>query len=156
MTVNAAVRQLRKHRMQTQQVFATDLGLSISGLQNYERDQMPEPRQLAIFLHCAQKANRPDLAKVFGEGLQRSLGIPYSALFYGPSSTLSNSVEYSFDLKSLEALQQCLSRDARYADIATAVIRAVGSAIETLAEREHDPVRRKQLRMIRPRRKEKK
>jgi transcriptional regulator with XRE-family HTH domain len=148
MNVNTAVRRLRKHRHQTQQQFATELGMSISGLQNYERDQMPEPRQLSIFLDCAQKFGPCEVAKVFRDALQRSLAVPYSSLFYGPSP--SNRVEYSFNAQSIDALHQCLAGHADYADVAPLVMRAVAEAIEGLAERENDPARVKQLRKIRP------
>jgi hypothetical protein len=65
-TVNQAVRALRKHVRKTQQIFATDLGISISSLNNYERKRIPEPRQLLAFERAAVGAGRRDLAKVFG------------------------------------------------------------------------------------------
>jgi hypothetical protein len=81
-----------------------------------------------------------------------------STLFYGPSSAPSKRAEYSFTGTAIEAVWQCLNGHADYADIAPLVIQAVGEAIERLAEREHDPARIKQFRLIRPHksRKEKK
>ena len=41
------------------------MGLSISGLQNYEKNRMPDTKQLMAFRRAADNAKRPDLAKVF-------------------------------------------------------------------------------------------
>jgi transcriptional regulator with XRE-family HTH domain len=65
MTVHEAVVALRKHLKQTQQQFAWMMGLSISGLQNYEKNRMPETKQLMAFRRAADDAGRADLAAVF-------------------------------------------------------------------------------------------
>jgi hypothetical protein len=65
MTVHEAVVALRKHLKQTQQQFAWTMGLSISGLQNYEKNRTPETKQLMAFRRAADNAGRADLAAVF-------------------------------------------------------------------------------------------
>jgi transcriptional regulator with XRE-family HTH domain len=69
MTVHEAVKGLRKHLNQTQQQFAWTMGLSISGLQNYEKDRIPETKQLMAFRRAADDAGRADLAAVFRHSL---------------------------------------------------------------------------------------
>jgi transcriptional regulator with XRE-family HTH domain len=76
MTVNEAVLALRKHANETQQRFATRLDMSISSLQNYEQDRIPEPRQLLAFLLAAEGEERDDLAEVFRLALIGRLGLP--------------------------------------------------------------------------------
>jgi len=154
MTVNSAVLKLRQHSRKSQQVFSTELGMSLRAYSKYEHDQMPEPRQLSIFLACARRARPWDLIAAFEGALQRSLAIPYSTLFY-PSPAPSKRAEYSFSETAVEALRQCLSGHADYAEVAPVVIQEVAEAIEQVAEREHDPVRAKQLRSIRPEKKRK-
>jgi transcriptional regulator with XRE-family HTH domain len=73
-TVNEAVRALRKHVGKTQQIFATELGISISSLNNYERKRTPEPKQLFRFERAAIDSGRGDLAEVFRDALVKSLG----------------------------------------------------------------------------------
>jgi hypothetical protein len=74
MTVHEAVVALRKHRKETQQEFAWHMDLSISGLQNYEKNRVPEARQLLIFQRQAQMDNRLDLAEIFRQAFAEALG----------------------------------------------------------------------------------
>ena len=74
MTVNKAVVALRNHLKQTQQRFATDLDMSISALQNYEQNRMPEAKQLLRFQRAAQEAGRYDLVRIFLAAVQETLG----------------------------------------------------------------------------------
>jgi len=141
MTVNEAVRQLRAHLQQTQQQFASELRMSISGLQNYERAQMPEPPQLSIFLDCAHKAGRPDLERVFWEALQRSHAIPQSWLFYGgpfPSSSLPRQPDDWYEREAFWALRTCLSGDRDLKDFASRVIASLTPVVKRCAQREND------------------
>jgi transcriptional regulator with XRE-family HTH domain len=155
MTVNDAVLKLRQHSGKSQQVFATELGMSLRAYSKYEHEQMPEPKQLSAFLDYARETKQTKLVAVFQGALQQSLGIPYSSLFY-PAPAAAKRVEYSFSETAVEALRQCLSGHADYTGVAPLVIQAVAEAIERLAEREHDPARVKQLRPIRPQEKRRK
>jgi transcriptional regulator with XRE-family HTH domain len=74
-TLNEAIRALRKHVGKTQQIFATELGISISSLNNYERKRTPEPKQLFRFERAALDSGRGDLAEVFRDALVKSLGV---------------------------------------------------------------------------------
>jgi hypothetical protein len=67
--VHRAVLDLRHHLKQTQQEFAWTMGLSISGLQNYEKNRVPETKQLMAFRRAADNAGRADLAAVFRQAL---------------------------------------------------------------------------------------
>jgi transcriptional regulator with XRE-family HTH domain len=77
-TINQAVRALRRHVKKTQQIFATELGISISALNNYERKRIPEPKQLLTFERAAIDAGRHDLAKVFEAALREALGLGWT------------------------------------------------------------------------------
>jgi transcriptional regulator with XRE-family HTH domain len=152
MTVNDAVRAIREASGKSQQLFSTELGISLRAFAKYEKDQMPEPRQLCTFLEYARKNGHSRAERVFENALQTALGtyVPYSRLFYGPSPRSVKTVEYSFSPESLDALRQCLAGDASYAEVAPRVIWAVAEAIEKLAEREQDAACVKQFRAIRP------
>jgi len=59
-TIHQAVRALRTHTGKTgktQQIFAMELGMSISSLVNDERNRTPEPKQLLIFFAAARDAS---------------------------------------------------------------------------------------------------
>ena len=73
--VNQAVVALRKHVKQSQQIFATRLGMSISTLQNHEQDTRPEPKQLLAFQREAEASGRSDLAARFQHELVLSLAL---------------------------------------------------------------------------------
>src|SRR5215469_9849391 len=152
MTVNDAVRAIREASGKSQQLFSTELGMSLRAFSKYEKDQMPEPRQLCTFLEYARTNGHSQAERVFENALRAALGtyVPYSSLFYGPSPRSRKAVEYSFTAESLDALRQCLAGHADYADVAPVVIQAVAEAIEALTERERDPARVRQLRAVRP------
>lgn len=79
MTVAQAIRILRKQNQESQQVFATRLGMSIASIQNYEnQDRMPEPKQLLAFVQAARQVQRQDLVPVFLEAASQALGYPLS------------------------------------------------------------------------------
>jgi transcriptional regulator with XRE-family HTH domain len=69
-----AVRELRKHVGESQQVFATRLGLSIRALANYEKDRAPTGRALAALAQAAAEAGRHDLSYEFMRVLAKELG----------------------------------------------------------------------------------
>jgi transcriptional regulator with XRE-family HTH domain len=73
--VNEAVAALRQHARQSQQLFATRLGMSIATLQNYEKNRTPEPKQLLALQREAQATGRSDLQKVFERELASSLAL---------------------------------------------------------------------------------
>jgi transcriptional regulator with XRE-family HTH domain len=74
-TVNEAVRALRQLSQKSQQVFATELGMSIRALHNYEQSKRPETKQLFRFEVAAVNAGRLDLAQVFRQALNQDLGV---------------------------------------------------------------------------------
>ena len=55
-------------------VFATTTGLSLTSIQNYERDRVPQLRQMLIFLTEAEKAGRGDLAEAIRAHIQAEHG----------------------------------------------------------------------------------
>lgn len=113
-TVNQAVRALRKHVGKTQQIFATELGISISSLNNYERQRIPEPKQLFAFARAARAVERSDLAEVFSFTAMGALGM------WGDNW-------YEFELE--EALRLCLSGGSDYQDIARTVVSALAAVV---------------------------
>ena len=64
-----AIRLLRKRSGQTQQQFATGLGLSLRAYQKYEQGSKPEARALIRFLALAEDAKFHDLWDLFHQAL---------------------------------------------------------------------------------------
>jgi transcriptional regulator with XRE-family HTH domain len=76
MTVNEAIRALRKHSGKTQQVFATELGISLRAFQKYEQEQMPEPQALARFIALALDAKLDIIHRNLLNALLKQLAVP--------------------------------------------------------------------------------
>jgi hypothetical protein len=74
MTLNQAVRDLRKSTGKSQQLFATELGICLRAFQRYEHTQLPEPKPLFALECAAVEAGRSDLAEVFHGALSRAMG----------------------------------------------------------------------------------
>jgi transcriptional regulator with XRE-family HTH domain len=68
-----AVRSLRQHIGESQQAFATRLGLSIRAIANYEAGRRPTGYALRALEAAAQDADRPELAAVFRAALADEL-----------------------------------------------------------------------------------
>lgn len=92
MDLNAAVRATRQALEQSQQAFATRLGISISGLANYERDRVP-PLNVLLALVKAAKDNRvprdarESILMATYEDLRRNIGEEDSLVFCPPGSS---------------------------------------------------------------------
>ena len=75
---NQAARKLRSHMGRSQQSMATELGVSMAALRNYESGAVtkPDARALAAYLIRSKYIDRPrmDLANVFYDLLQTELG----------------------------------------------------------------------------------
>jgi len=69
MDVNTAVKRLRESVGLSQQAFATELGLSIRSIANYERDRVPEREVLVRLVGFAMKHQQPRLAQVFSDAM---------------------------------------------------------------------------------------
>ena len=68
-----AVRALREHLGESQQAFATRLGLSMRAVCNYEKDRGPTGKSLAALAKAASDAGRLDLAQTFIRALGKDL-----------------------------------------------------------------------------------
>lgn len=75
MDLNEAVRKLRERTGDSQQSFATRLGLSIRAVVNYEKDRKPSPRALAAMAHLARKHREYELANQFWSALPEELAM---------------------------------------------------------------------------------
>ncbi len=73
MDIHQAVKALRDRLELSQQVFATNLGLSIRAISNYEKDRIPGARPLAQLEQCAIASKQPDLAQIFADALANHL-----------------------------------------------------------------------------------
>jgi transcriptional regulator with XRE-family HTH domain len=73
-TPHVAVKKLREHVGESQQAFATRLGMSIRAIANYEKDREPTGRALVQLMKLADESGRPDLARVFQEVISKQLG----------------------------------------------------------------------------------
>ena len=75
-TIQEAVRLLRKHSGQSQQIFSSLLGLSLRALQKDEEGQIPEPRALLRFAVLARDGGFTDLEEIFGKAAVLFLSMP--------------------------------------------------------------------------------
>jgi transcriptional regulator with XRE-family HTH domain len=75
MEPSEAVKELRKQLGESQQAFATRLGLSISAVVNYEGGRTPTGRVLIALTRAAMEAGRHDLAHLFQAALANELKI---------------------------------------------------------------------------------
>jgi transcriptional regulator with XRE-family HTH domain len=76
--LNVAVKELRRAVGLSQQAFATQLGLSIRAVVNYEKDRAPTARALAQLEQLASDNNHPELARIFRDALGSELGFGMS------------------------------------------------------------------------------
>ena len=133
MTVNEAVLALRKHVRKTQQVFATELKMSIASLQNYEQDRMPQPKQLWAFARAARAAGREDLSEIFMQAVREAFG---GDKILNILSEIQLTPAAWYEKHALETVKSCLEGKPGYRDFAFLVMGAVTSAVEKL---ESDP-----------------
>jgi transcriptional regulator with XRE-family HTH domain len=76
--INRAVRELRRAYGESQQAFATRLGLSMRAVANYEKRRHPDTRSLILLTKAALEAGRKDLVAEFSkamDNLGEELGI---------------------------------------------------------------------------------
>jgi transcriptional regulator with XRE-family HTH domain len=76
--LNTGVKELRRALGLSQQIFATQLGLSIRAVVNYEKDRAPTARALAQLAKLASVNEQPELARVFRDALGSELGLGMS------------------------------------------------------------------------------
>jgi transcriptional regulator with XRE-family HTH domain len=73
MTVNDAIRAIRRASGKSQQLFSTELGISLRTFARYEHKQIPEPRQLGILLKYARQNKHSRAVDVFKKALQKAI-----------------------------------------------------------------------------------
>ena len=73
MNINQAIRQLRERLGSNQQIFATNLGISIRALVNYEKDREPLVESLTKLALVARLAGLPDLETFFTDAVRERL-----------------------------------------------------------------------------------
>jgi transcriptional regulator with XRE-family HTH domain len=103
MHVAQAVRELRQHLGDSQQSFATRLGLSIRAIANYEKDREPTGTSLVALHRAAREAGHLELAEIFWTALHSELGlsktagrkIDDAAVDVGMASALAAQLEHS-------------------------------------------------------------
>jgi transcriptional regulator with XRE-family HTH domain len=71
----AEVRQLRERLGESQQAFATRVGLSIRAVANYEADRMPTAKVLGDLYRQAREAGYQDLAELFWRAMLGEMGV---------------------------------------------------------------------------------
>jgi transcriptional regulator with XRE-family HTH domain len=74
MTIHEAVKNLRKATAMSQQSFATELGMSIRAVVNYEKNRAPTAPALARLEGLAAERQLPELERIFGDALATQLG----------------------------------------------------------------------------------
>jgi|SRR5215469_18907964 len=72
--LSTAVKELRSALGLSQQAFATQLGLSIRAVVNYEKSREPTARALAQLEQLASHSSHPELARIFRDALGNELG----------------------------------------------------------------------------------
>jgi len=73
-----AVKQLREHLGDSQQAFATRVGLSIRAVANYEKDRIPTGEVLTALYRVARASGEDRLAKIFWNAVHDELGLSES------------------------------------------------------------------------------
>jgi hypothetical protein len=149
MTVSQAVRALRKHVGKTQQVWATELGMSIRALFTYEHGKIPEPKQLVAFASAASAAGRDDLWRLFMKATAEQLGA--IDMIWTEAEKIRQEMEGEsrlpppdwYEKQTLKVVRACLRERSGYGegklgygDFAWVVMGAVTSAVEKF---ESDP-----------------
>ncbi len=76
MSLTEAIRELRAHTGKSQQIFATELGMSISALQKYEYGDTPGTQHLLRLWGVAATTGRGDLAEVIYREIQDQIIAP--------------------------------------------------------------------------------
>lgn len=76
--LKTSVKDLRRALGLSQQAFATQLGLSIRAVVNYEKDRAPTARALAQLEQLASDSEHPELARIFRDALGNELGFGMS------------------------------------------------------------------------------
>lgn len=74
MNLISAVRTLRQRLGESQQAFASRLGLSIRAIANYEKNRKPTGKALAALARVAQAAGEAELANQFLTALAEEMG----------------------------------------------------------------------------------
>ena len=72
-----AMQELRRYLRESQPGMAVALGISVAAIRTYERGliKAPEARAVIAYLVLADRAERQDLAEIFGAALQTVLGV---------------------------------------------------------------------------------
>jgi hypothetical protein len=148
MTVSQAVRALRKHVGKTQQVWATELGMSIRALFTYEHGKIPEPKQLMAFASAASAAGRDDLRRLFIKATAEQLGA--IDMIWREAEKIRQEMEGEsrlpppdwYEKQTLDVVRSCLKGKPGYGDYAWIVMEAVTSAVEKF---ESDPETRRRF-----------
>jgi transcriptional regulator with XRE-family HTH domain len=76
--LSEAVKELRKILGLSQQAFATELGMSIRAVVNYEKDRAPAAKALAQLEKLASEHEQSELARTFRNALGTQLGLSTS------------------------------------------------------------------------------
>lgn len=76
MTLTEAIRSLREHSGQSQQIFATTLGMSIRGYARYEAGKTPEPTQIIALMTYAYYAKLEGPYRILYQALVEQLRPP--------------------------------------------------------------------------------
>ncbi|MGD1097125.1 MAG: helix-turn-helix transcriptional regulator [Bryobacteraceae bacterium] len=118
--LSKAAKELRKRLGQSQQAFASGLGISIRSIANYEAGREPTGKPLFALTMAAQEAGHMDLANVFSDAMSEELkGWPFT-LFVNPE-TDSHPINGHL-LASLQGFEQLLA-----AGCFLEVVKALGS-----------------------------
>lgn len=73
-SIHQAVKALRTELGESQQAFATRLGLSIRAIVNYESNRVPSLKVLAQLVRVAWEHGKPDLAKPLYDHIRAEIG----------------------------------------------------------------------------------
>ena len=97
MRLDKAVKALRKHTRESQQAFATRLGISIRALAFYEAGRAPTGKALAALARVAQSVGKHELAYLFMDALMEELDIRQMKLgLFSADLTSDNPRGYMF------------------------------------------------------------
>ncbi len=132
MDLVTAVKELRAHVGESQQAFATRLGLSIRALANYEKDRNPTGRALLSLASAADEAGRHDLADLFLAALGRELRLHQNVGFLSSTRSDDDNQLYGFLAFALTGAEQIRFARAFY-DTMIRFIRATKPEVKSKA-----------------------
>lgn len=132
-TVHAAVRELRLKLNLSQQAFAGRLGISISAVQNYEKNRVPNLQQLGFLYMLAREEREYEIAQIFRAAIDTAskVKVELMASWWKRYEDLRISTEREWVFM---ACAKRISSESRYASLFEPFVKAIGPVMSDMIE----------------------